>query len=57
MRVIAEGVEELAALDALTNKGCDEAQGYFYSKALPPMAFELFMQARIESAFLAENWV
>jgi diguanylate cyclase (GGDEF)-like protein len=57
MKVIAEGVEELGALDALIVKGCDEAQGYFYSKALSPMAFDLFMQTRIEAAFLAENWV
>lgn len=57
MKVIAEGVEEVGALDALIIKGCDQAQGYFYSKALSPLAFDLFMQTRIESAFLAENWV
>jgi diguanylate cyclase (GGDEF)-like protein len=57
MKVIAEGVEEVGALDALIMKGCDQAQGYIYSQALSPSAFALFMQARIESAFVAEPWV
>lgn len=39
MKVIAEGVEELAALDALAMKGCDEAQGYLYLKSVVPNGF------------------
>lgn len=57
MKVIAEGVEDPEALHALIIKGCDQAQGYVYSTALSPQAFDFFMQTRIESAFLAENWV
>jgi EAL domain-containing protein (putative c-di-GMP-specific phosphodiesterase class I) len=35
--VVAEGVETAAHRDLLTRQGCDEAQGYFYSK---PVAIE-----------------
>ena len=31
-KVVAEGVEDLATLDALTEMGCDYAQGYFISR-------------------------
>jgi len=39
---IAEGVETQAQLAFLRDQGCDEVQGYFYSKPLPPAAFEAF---------------
>jgi len=32
LKVIAEGVETVAARDMLKSFGCDEAQGYFYSR-------------------------
>lgn len=57
MKVIAEGVEDFAILDALTVRGCDEAQGYYYAKALETHAFEAFIQERIEFSFTAERWV
>ena len=35
MRVVAEGIEDHAALDLLTSLGCDLAQGYFISHPMP----------------------
>ncbi len=36
LRVVAEGVEDNASLDLLTDLGCDLAQGYLISKPKPP---------------------
>lgn len=40
LKVIAEGVEEEYDLKSLKEIGCDEIQGYFISKPLPPREFE-----------------
>ncbi|WJW76211.1 bifunctional diguanylate cyclase/phosphodiesterase [Thiohalobacter sp. IOR34] len=39
LRVIAEGVEEAGALDLLRSFGCDQVQGFIYSRPLPPDVF------------------
>ncbi len=43
LKVIAEGVETSAQLDFLKAAGCDEYQGYYFSRALPASAFEKLM--------------
>ena len=35
LRVIAEGVEKIAQLDYLREHGCDQIQGYYFSRPLP----------------------
>jgi diguanylate cyclase (GGDEF)-like protein/PAS domain S-box-containing protein len=46
LRVVAEGVEDEAALGLLRSYGCDLAQGYYIAR---PMAAEAFAQWRAES--------
>jgi len=45
--VVAEGVEDYAMLDLLTEMGCDQAQGYLFSPALPPDEFERWVERGI----------
>ncbi len=40
LRTIAEGVETSEQLAFLREQGCDEAQGYYYSKPVPADQFE-----------------
>lgn len=46
MQTIAEGVETEGALAFLREQGCNEAQGYYFSKPLPADQFEAFMLQR-----------
>jgi len=48
LRVVAEGVESAAARDALAAMGCDQAQGYFYARAMPAEAFEPWLDGADE---------
>jgi EAL domain-containing protein (putative c-di-GMP-specific phosphodiesterase class I)/GGDEF domain-containing protein len=47
--VVAEGVEDLPTLVRLRELGCDLAQGYHISKALPEASFRAWWLARHES--------
>ena len=39
MQVIAEGVETQEQVDFLAASGCDDIQGYFFSRPVAPAAF------------------
>ena len=45
-KIVAEGVETREQLDILKNEGCDQIQGYYYSKPVPAD----------EAIKLMENW-
>jgi len=40
LEIVAEGVENKASWDILESYGCDKAQGYYISKAMPALEFE-----------------
>lgn len=44
LKTIAEGVETEGQLNFLRDNGCDEVQGYFFSKPLPTDDFEKFLR-------------
>ena len=46
LRVIAEGVETQEELDFLRNQQCNEAQGYYFSRPVPPQEFSELLKLR-----------
>ena len=46
LRVVAEGVEDIETWDLLASFGCDEAQGYFFSKPISADSFWDWMDRR-----------
>jgi diguanylate cyclase (GGDEF)-like protein/PAS domain S-box-containing protein len=49
LKTIAEGVETQSQLDYLREQGCDEVQGYFFSRPLTAEAFEAFVRTASNS--------
>jgi EAL domain-containing protein (putative c-di-GMP-specific phosphodiesterase class I) len=44
LKVVAEGVETRAHLDFLRQHGCDELQGYFFSRPVPAADMEALLR-------------
>ncbi len=47
IKVAAEGVETEEQLALLKSQGCDEVQGYYYSKPWPPEKLVGYLASRI----------
>ncbi len=52
LRVVAEGVETVEQLDFMRRHGCDEIQGYLFSKPLPAREMTRLLAAKGETAGL-----
>lgn len=46
LRVIAEGVETKEQRDFIVENGCENIQGYYYSKPVPADEFEIFLKEK-----------
>ncbi len=57
LKVVAEGIETQAELDFLVEHGCDEIQGYLFSRPLPTKDFEklLFSHKHLSLADMQMN--
>jgi diguanylate cyclase (GGDEF)-like protein/PAS domain S-box-containing protein len=53
LEVLAEGVETAEQVAALRAEGCDEVQGFFFSKAVPAEEFIALVQRDAEAALSA----
>ncbi len=50
LNVIAEGVETQAQVDFLCENGCDEIQGYYFSRPVAPTEIEAMLRDRCSAA-------
>ena len=53
LRVVAEGVETLEELEFLRAHQCDEAQGYYFSRPVPPQQFAKLLETGIQGPSVA----
>jgi diguanylate cyclase (GGDEF)-like protein/PAS domain S-box-containing protein len=47
LQVVGEGIESEEAMDFLRRHGCDQGQGFLFSKPLPPIEFELWHRSNM----------
>lgn len=55
LRVVAEGVETLEDLAFLQSQRCDEGQGYYFSRPVPPEQFAALLQRGLLETVAAED--
>ena len=58
INVVAEGVETQEQLDYLCSINCDEIQGYFFSRPIPPNAMKFMLEKRklfAPESYIADN--
>jgi diguanylate cyclase (GGDEF)-like protein/PAS domain S-box-containing protein len=57
LSVIAEGIEDAATIDWLRQMGCDEGQGYYFARPMPPAQLEksFFAQPEIPQVAVADQ--
>ncbi len=53
--IIAEGVETLQELEALSKMGCNEMQGFVFAPALPAKTFVEFIRAHNPNQYVNDN--
>jgi diguanylate cyclase (GGDEF)-like protein/PAS domain S-box-containing protein len=53
LRLVAEGVETREVFDFLKDAGCDEVQGYYFCRPLPPLEFEQYVGANVAAPAVA----
>lgn len=54
--VIAEGVETLEQTNLLHELGCDAAQGYFFSKPIPPRKFDALNHSMVSKVYQSDSY-
>ena len=49
LKVVGEGIESQGAMEYLRDHGCDQAQGFLFSRPLPPLQFENWVKSHLGS--------